>query len=212
MHTKNMSGDIIKLLQSLSGKYSVYEIFANWVQMMALSFAQAVRYEEKRETEYKEIVNRYTQEELAKLFEATAYLWEWAEREMTDMLGYIYMHLDLGSKSHGQFFTPYHICKLMAKIPEYEEGLIKVNEPTCGAGGNIIALAEALKDKGLNYQQIMRATLQDIDTKAVYMSYVQMCIYGIPAVVFQSDTLQDPNGNNSSTGRLYSVGYLLTFA
>ncbi len=212
MHTKNMSGDIIKLLQSLSGKYSVYEIFANWVQMMALSFAQAVWYEEKRETEYKEIVNRYTQEELAKLFEATAYLWEWAEQEMTDMLGYIYMHLDLGSKSHGQFFTPYHICKLMAKIPEYEEGLIKVNEPTCGAGGNIIALAEALKDKGLNYQQIMRATLQDIDTKAVYMSYVQMCIYGIPAVVFQSDTLQDPNGNNSSTGRLYSVGYLLTFA
>lgn len=212
MHTKNMSGDIIKLLQSLSGKYSVYEIFANWVQMMALSFAQAVWYEEKRETEYKEIVSRYTQEELAKLFEATAYLWEWAEQEMTDMLGYIYMHLDLGSKSHGQFFTPYHICKLMAKIPEYEEGLIKVNEPTCGAGGNIIALAEALKDKGLNYQQIMRATLQDIDTKAVYMSYVQMCIYGIPAVVFQSDTLQDPNGNNSSTGRLYSVGYLLTFA
>ena len=212
MHMKNMSGDIIKLLQSLSGKYSVYEIFANWVQMMALSFAQAVWYEEKRETEYKEIVNRYTQEELAKLFEATAYLWEWAEQEMTDMLGYIYMHLDLGSKSHGQFFTPYHICKLMAKIPEYEEGLIKVNEPTCGAGGNIIALAEALKDKGLNYQQIMRATLQDIDTKAVYMSYVQMCIYGIPAVVFQSDTLQDPNGNNSSTGRLYSVGYLLTFA
>lgn len=212
MHTKNMSGDIIKLLQSLSGKYSVYEIFANWVQMMALSFAQAVWYEEKRETEYKEIVNRYTQEELAKLFEATAYLWEWAEQEMTDMLGYIYMHLDLGSKSHGQFFTPYHICKLMAKIPEYEEGLIKVNEPTCGAGGNIIALAEALKDKGFNYQQIMRATLQDIDTKAVYMSYVQMCIYGIPAVVFQSDTLQDPNGNNSSTGRLYSVGYLLTFA
>ena len=212
MPTKSMSDSIIKILHSLSGKYSVYEIFANWVEMMALAFAQAVWYEEKRETAYKEISSRYTEEELTRLYEATAYLWEWAEIEMTDMLGYIYMHLDLGSKSHGQFFTPYHICKLMARLPEYEEGLIRVNEPTCGAGGNVIALAEALKDKGLNYQQLMRATLQDLDIKAVYMSYVQMCIYGIPAVVFQSDTLRDPNGLESSVGRLYSTGYLLSFA
>lgn len=84
-----------------------------------------------------------------------------------------------------------------------------VNEPSCGAGGNIIALAEVMKERGINYQQKLEVVCQDIDTKAVYMTYVQMCLYGIPAIVYQSNTLTDPNGIQSVTGRLYTTGYLL---
>jgi type I restriction-modification system DNA methylase subunit len=206
---ENMSDKIIKTIQSMTGKYGVYNIFEDWVRMMAMAYANQIEYSQKRENEYIETMRRYDESEKAKMCEMTAWLVEWAESEMTDMLGYIYMHLELGSKAHGQFFTPYNICRMMAKMQKYDGHILKVNEPSCGAGGNIIALAEALKEQGINYQQKMEVVCQDIDTKAVYMTYVQMCLFGIPAIVYQANTLSDPNGLDSVTGKMYSVGYML---
>ena len=200
---------IIKTIQSMAGKYGVYEIFADWVKIMALSMAQAVQFKDFREREYCETIKRYDVAEQEKLFEMIAWLVEWADVEYYDMLGYIYMHLELGSKKAGQFFTPYNICQLMAKMQKFDTGKTLVNEPTCGAGGNIIALAEAMKQHGINYQQNLKAVCQDIDVKAVYMTYVQLTLYGIPAIVYQTDTLQDPYGRQSGTGRLYTLGYMM---
>ena len=209
---ENMSDKIIKTIQSMIGKYGVYNIFEDWVKMIALAYANQIVFSQKREDEYLEIMKRYDDAEKAKFYEMYAWLLEWAEEQMTDMLGYIYMNLELGSKAHGQFFTPYHVCQMMAKMQKYDGKVLKVNEPSCGAGGNIIALAEALKEQGINYQQKMEVVCQDIDTKAVYMTYVQMCLYGIPAVVYQANTLSDPEGLQSVTGKLYSTGYLLKMA
>lgn len=208
----NMSDKIIKTIQSMIGKYGVYNIFEDWVRMIALAYANQIFFNQKREDEYLEIMKKYDKAEQSKLCEMYAWLLEWSEEEMTDMLGYIYMHLELGSKAHGQFFTPYHICQMMAKMQKYDGKVLKVNEPSCGAGGNVIALAEALKEQGINYQQKMEVVCQDIDTKAVYMTYVQMCLYGIPAIVYQANTLSDPEGLQSVTGKLYSTGYLLKMA
>ena len=209
---ENMSDKIIKTIQSMIGKYGVYNIFEDWVRMIALAYANQIVFSEKREEEYLEIMKKYDDAEHSKFYEMYAWLLEWSEEQMTDMLGYIYMHLELGSKAHGQFFTPYHVCQMMAKMQKYDGKIIKVNEPSCGAGGNIIALAEALKEQGINYQQKMEVICQDIDTKAVYMTYVQMCLYGIPAIVYQANTLSDPKGLQSVTGKLYSTGYLLKMA
>jgi type I restriction-modification system DNA methylase subunit len=204
---------IISCIQGMAGRYSVYEIFADWVKVMALTFANQILYKQSRENEYVEVMKKYIESEQSKLFEMTAWLVEWADEEFYDMLGYIYMNLELGSKAAGQFFTPYHLCRLMAQMTEVKDGnIITVNEPTCGAGGNIIALAEAMKEKGINYQRLMRATCQDIDVKAVYMAYVQLTLYGIPAIVYQTDTLRDPNGVSSSTGKLYTFGWLMANA
>lgn len=209
---ENMSDKIIKTIQSMIGKYGVYNIFEDWVRMIALAYANQIVFSQKREEEYLEIMKRYDDAERSKFCEMYAWLIEWAEDQMTDMLGYIYMHLELGSKAHGQFFTPYHVCQMMARMQKYDGKVLKVNEPSCGAGGNIIALAEALKEQGINYQQKMEVVCQDIDTKAVYMTYVQMCLYGIPAIVYQANTLLDPEGLQSVTGKLYSTGYLLKMA
>lgn len=210
----NMSdkaNQIIKAIQSMAGKYSVYEIFADWVKLQALAYSNQVQYTQNRENEYIETIKKYEEQEQTRLFEMTAWLVEWADEEMFDMLGYIYMHLELGSKKAGQFFTPYHLCRLMAKMQaqDFDGTVIDVNEPTCGAGGNIIALAEAIKDRGYNYQQLLRVVCQDIDIKAVYMTYVQLTLYGIPAIVYQTDTLRDPNGYESGTGKMYTIGYAL---
>ena len=213
MSTVNMSDkadEIIKTIQSMAGKYGVDVIFADWVKIQALAYANQVIFKQSREEEYIETMKRYDRPEQEKLFEMTAWLVEWADEQFFDMLGYIYMHLELGSKKAGQFFTPYNICQLMARLQEFDGSVKEVNEPACGAGGNIIALAEAMKEAGYNPQQLMKVVCQDIDTKAVYMAYVQLTLYGIPAIVYQTDTLLDPNGQNSATGRLYTFGYAIT--
>lgn len=35
---------------------------------------------------------------------------------MSDVLGEVYMELELGNKWKGQFFTPYHVSQAMASV------------------------------------------------------------------------------------------------
>ncbi|MBR4668406.1 MAG: N-6 DNA methylase [Butyrivibrio sp.] len=217
MSTVNLSDkkkEIIELIQRMSGEYSVYQIFDDWISMFALATAQHVQYSDEREKSYLQIVNKHSKERLENFCRLNAMLIEAFEEGMEDVLGYIYMHLELGSSRTGQFFTPYHVCRMMAKIAlenKGEQEIYTCNEPSCGGGGNIIAFAEALKEKGINYQLRMKAVCQDIDVRAVYMCYLQCTFYGIPAVVFQSNTLADPNGEKSSTGKMLTFGYIQRF-
>lgn len=56
----------------------------------------------------------------------------------------------------------------------------------------IIAVTKAIKEKDIDYQRAMKVVTQDLDWKAVYMTYVQLSLLGISAVVIQGDTLQEP--------------------
>jgi len=105
--------------------------------------------------------------------------------------------MDLGSKWHGQFFTPYHLCRLMAgmMVDDHMRGLIdargfiRANEPACGGGAMVIALAEEMYAAKINYQQHLHVVAQDLDLKAVHMAYVQLSLLHIPAVVIHGNTL-----------------------
>lgn len=57
----------------------------------------------------------------------------------------------------------------------------------------IIAAAKVLKDRGINYQNVMKVVAQDLDWKAVYMCYTQLSLLGINAVVVQGNTLEEPD-------------------
>lgn len=129
-------------------------------------------------------------------------LTETLEYKMSDVLGEIYMEAGMGSKSTGQFFTPYHVSLACAKMAiENKEpdirGMYYIDEPSCGGGGMIIAAAQVLREKGVNYQRKMEVVAQDLDWKGVYMCYLQLSLLGIKATVIQGDTLCNP----------YTVGY-----
>lgn len=203
-----MKKKIIEKIQKMSGEYSVYAIFDDWVSMFALATVQQVNYSDEREKLYCQIAAKH-KDKLEDYCELNGMLIDAFEEKMEDVLGYIYMHLELGSSRTGQFFTPYHVCRMMAQLGYEDKAFYEVNEPSCGGGGNIIALAEELKRQEKNYQKCMKAVCQDIDVRAVYMCYLQCAYYGIPAVVMQSDTLRDPEGNDSTTGKLYTPQMVL---
>lgn len=204
--------EISKNILSLSGSKSPYDIFYDWIALMALSLANAPcmirnRVYLEREKQYKDIVSKYTNEEFKKICYMFYLLTEAFEDKMTDWLGEIYMESRCVNKNTGQFFTPFNVSRMSADlaIPDDYDGSypIYINEPSTGGGGMIIAAAKTLKEKNINYQKCMRVIAQDLDWKGVYMTFTQLSLLGIDAIVVQGDTLLDPYTENYPKNRVF---------
>lgn len=192
--------DLIKTLQSLAHRHDLWRVFSDFVEMAAVSIANACdrlnRDRDAREARYIEIIKAYTREEMEVFPQMLGQLTMALEFGMDDVLGKVFMELDLGSNWRGQFFTPYEICQLTARIgignaakQIEEQGFISINEPTCGGGAMIIAAADELQRDGINYQRHLHAVCQDLDIKAVHMAYIQLSLLHVPAIVIHGNSL-----------------------
>lgn len=195
---------IIDNINKLSGKYTPYQIFTDWVTMLAIAIQNSCKlihdkiYEEREET-YKTIAKRYKADELKTLADMGGALAAILNDRFGDVLGEIYMSSGCGSKSTGQFFTPYHLSYLTAKLAYEnhinqleEDELIEINEPSTGGGGMMIAIAQVMKENNINYQKRLHVIAQDLDWNGVYMTYIQLSLLGVKATVVQGDTLHEP--------------------
>lgn len=200
---KNWKEEIIQNINKISGKYSPYEVFSDWIECCTLSISNVTdvihnSIWEKREEEYLNLVKKYKNDEIKIFSDMLGMLAMALEEKMNDVLGSAYMQGGVGNKQTGQFFTPYHLSKLCAQlvIPQEDEttGKIHINDPSCGGGGMIIAVASVLKEQGVDYQQKMEVIAQDLDWKCVYMCYLQLSLLGISATCVQGDTLCEPFG------------------
>lgn len=206
--------NFVVLMKAFSYGHHLDTVFRDFVELAALAISNSVDRAQfdVREERYLEIVGKYRKEEverfplmLAELtlaFEKRVSVMAAARERgvmasnLTDVLGETYMMLDLGNDRSGQFFTPYHVSKLMAALIGGDtvaradaQGFARVHEPACGAGGMVIATAEAFHDAGLNYQQAMHATCIDIDPCCVHMTYLQLALLHIPAIVVHGNAL-----------------------
>lgn len=194
-HRKNL----IKLIEANGHRHGHWQVFSDFVEMAAISISNAVDLARHagREARYLEIVRKYEREEVERFPRMLGELVAELECAPADVLGSVFMEMDLGSKWHGQFFTPYHLCRLMAgmMVDDHMRGLIdargfiRANEPACGGGAMVIALAEEMYAAKINYQQHLHVVAQDLDLKAVHMAYVQLSLLHIPAVVIHGNTL-----------------------
>lgn len=192
---------LVKLIEQLRYKHSTWQVFSDFVEMAALSVSNSVDLAQHaaREERYLAIVKRYDAEEVALFPQMFAELVNALEDGFDDVLGRVFHDLELHSKWHGQFFTPYELSRALAEVTLgdreevdrkiAERGYITALEPACGAGAMIIALAETLKERGVNYQHALHVTAVDIDPKCVHMAYLQFALLGIPAVVVHGNSL-----------------------
>lgn len=198
----NHKKEIVDTLQHMSGKYSTYEIFSDWIKCCALAISnQSDLFRdneiwESREQEYLATIQKYTAEEAQEFTWMLAELAFALEDEITDVLGEVYMAAGMGNKSTGQFFTPYHLSEALAGVAIPADispaKPLVLDEPSTGGGGMIIPAAEILRKRGLNHQRCMEVVAQDLDWKGVYMTYLQLSLLGIKAIVVQGNTLSEP--------------------
>lgn len=190
--------NIIKSIEKLRGKYDTWNIFSDFLSMGAISIRNSadLKGREKREKEYLDITNKYNPKELEIFSKMLAELILGLEKEPSDILGQVFMELNISNKWQGQFFTPMSISNLMSEltvegIGEHikAKGYITLDEPSSGGGAMIIGFANAMRKKGYNYQTQLYVNARDLDIKAVQMCYIQLSLLGIAANVQHGDTI-----------------------
>lgn len=101
----------------------------------------------KREKEYAECIKRLGGiERPAELLKTVVMAFELNPNQ--DFLGNLFMKIGLNNHWRGQFFTPYHVCEMMAQITLSRadkeiasKGYVSVFDCACGAGAILIAAA-----------------------------------------------------------------------
>jgi type I restriction-modification system DNA methylase subunit len=195
--------NLIKLIQQLSYRHQIWQVFSDFLELSALAISNSVDWpqREEREKKYSDIIARYDPKEqqiFPELFGELVLALEdpLIDDGPEDILGWVFHELELHNKWKGQFFTPNSICVAMGEIAVsdhdktiQDHGFITVSEPCAGSGALVLGLANAMKRKGYNYCSQMVVTAVDIDIKCVHMAYLQLSLYGIPAVVIHGDTL-----------------------
>lgn len=207
--TGNLTGiskEFIDLFDGICRWNSRYERWCDIIELYAIEISSAVSRAHTPETikqraeRYAAILQKYSDVERDKIARLFAQMVDDMEdAPIRDYLGKTFMALDMGSSATGQFFTPDNIAQLMAAVTvdSVVEGIktngwVTINEPTCGGGANVLAMARALKENGINYQQHVMFVCQDLDTRVALMCYVQMSLYGLPGWVRIGDTLREP--------------------
>ncbi len=168
---------------------------------------------DKREERYLQIINSYHKDDreyLVNIFGKIFLLLSsvvYDNGVLNDYLGEIFMRTNAGNKSTGQFFTPYHISKLMAEMTILDgeakdklarDEIITINDPCCGGGGLLIAALDILRDNHFNYARNCFMDAGDIDIRCVHMTYLQLSLAGVPAII---------RHQNALTRELWSVWY-----
>jgi hypothetical protein len=224
-------GAFIKLMREFNHSHNPFTVFSDFVEMSAIALSN--RFDKAnfdvREKRYMEIVGKYSKEEANRFAHMFAEL-QMCYRErvesiggpglkqyggsgLGDILGGLFMALDLGNDRAGQFFTPYEVSFMMAKMVVgtgdeiRKKGFITLNEPACGSAGMVVAVAEAMHQEGLSYPEQLHATCIDIDIRCVHMAYLQLSLLGIPAIVVHGNALTVQSWSNWYTPAHVIVGW-----
>ncbi|WP_423241945.1 N-6 DNA methylase [Pantoea agglomerans] len=173
-----------------------WEVFSDFITLAASELDMArIRTPENIEQSRK-ICAKYSGSDLSNLHALFCLMVCALEAKFHDFLGAIFMELELGDDRNGQYFTPYHVQSLLAKLlrPDVDEtirreGFVTVSDPACGAAGMIVAYAENLLEAGYNPSEHMFGSCIDIDPVAADMAFIQLSLLGIPAEVVTGNTL-----------------------
>lgn len=196
---------LVGLIEQAARRHSTWQVFSDFLEMSAISISNPVDpvHWEEREKHYMDIIKRYSRKELDLFPQMLAELVEALEQCaqegcLNDILGKVFHELELHNKYKGQFFTPMSVCDMTGMVSAAdadisqaleERGYFTVCEPCIGSGALALGLANALTEKGVNHCQQMVITGVDVDLKCVHMAYLQLSLYGIPAVIIHGNSL-----------------------
>lgn len=192
--------------------YSCFNVFSDFLHLFAISLNNQsdpyhlltdVKTFNRREDDYKRIIGKY-KPEVQEFFPqmATAVICEmqtYCPDDFCDVLGELFHELEFTDDWNGQFFTPKDVCNAMGLITfanskalqaEIDsKGFVTVNDSACGGGATLLGAANALSKLGFNPQKHMLIICNDIDERCVHMCFIQLSLYGLPAIVFRQNTL-----------------------
>ena len=199
--------EILKLVEKIAYRFDTHTFLSDVFECSAISVSNRFDYVnyKAREERYLQIINKYDKDTQTLIVDIFARIYLLLTRQIypnvgfNDYLGELYMRSNTSNSSAGQFFTPYDVSKMSAKMTVNEniargymeqDKILTLNEPSCGSGGMIIATAEVLyREYDFNIARNLLVVCSDIDSRCVHMTYLQLGLAGIPAVIYRQNTL-----------------------
>lgn len=192
-----MCKNIVKLLESVGRHKDRYKIFDDFVTMFAISLHNnGAWFDDKREQEYLKIIRSYDKQDQDIFCKAIAVLIIELDVEPKDVLGSVFMEMELGDSRNGQYFTPDSVSRLMATVQVSgieciikKKGYFSLSECAAGSGGMILAVVNELLNKNINPSKSLWVEAVDISRIAALMCYIQLTLWGIPAKIIVGNSL-----------------------
>lgn len=198
---------ILKMIERGLYKTNVHEFLSDIFECGAIAISNRfdLRRYKAREERYLQIIKKYDtamQKLIAEIFAAIFCLLSQQINPkigFKDYLGELYMRSETSNSKTGQFFTPYSLSRACAEVTINEamvnsyieqDKIITMCEPTCGAGGMILAAVDVLYNKyHFNTARNLVVECSDIDSRCVHMCYLQLGLAGVPAVIYKRNSL-----------------------
>lgn len=117
-----------------------------------------------------------------------------------DILGRAYEYLidkfaDDAGKKGGEFYTPYHVVRLIVELLAPKPGM-RISDPTCGSGGMLIQCAEYVaRQEGKRLGQPINVTLhgQEKNLGTWAIAKMNLLLHGLrDARIEKGDTIRNP--------------------
>lgn len=149
--------EIIKMTDSSSYRVNKSKLISDVFECEALAISNKVDFTKynEREKRYLEIINSYQPDEqklIVDIFTKIFFLCSsivYDDGIFDDYLGELFMKCNQGNKEAGQYFTPYNVSKMMAKMTITgdkikQDEILTVNDCCSGGGGMLIAALDVL--------------------------------------------------------------------
>lgn len=215
-HYRDFNKFLLKIAGVTRGRTSRGEVFRDFIAYCALRISTLTDYVHLERGEYlAELTKRYTtferdifEQALHQIVNRVSQNIEQCTYE--DLMSLPFWECSAANRSLKQDFTPMDIAKLLAQLIYGEspalpqEGYYSLNDPTCGSGTLLLASVDCLVRKGVNPSEQLVIQASDLDITCVQMTYIQLSLYGIPAVVIRGDAL-----TLKEYDRWYTPAYLL---
>lgn len=198
--TPDLTKRFIRILDGFDRSHSRSDHFADFLELACCAVRKPTMppgpEAEAIEDRYMAIVRRHRPDDIRAMPELLAILHLALAEGGCDFLGDVAGELKVLNRRSGQVYTPYHVSRMMAEIVLQgasgvieAQGFVTIDEPACGAGGMVIAAADALAMAGHDPMQSMYVEATDLSLLAFHMAYLQISARGVPALVRHADSI-----------------------
>ena len=201
----------VKSLERATGSRSLVDVFTDTVHMIACAlWAPFAPDRDAVERDFASVRSRYDDGQYAAMQESFAILSDALTTRREEFLGSVLEGIGAANTHNGQFLTPVHIARLMAKVCDpcdgYRPGrIITLHDPACGASVLMIEQAEELvNNKGVRQSDVY-IEVGDVDGRACDISFIELTLLGYAAKVEHRDALS----RTEYSGPRYTAGYFI---
>lgn len=197
--------DFVNLINECGYSRHAWDVFRDFCEFASLAMHQAPYHarELRRDDDFDQIEQQYLEqtkrsdrETLERYAKMLSIMIVALNEHPCDFLGEVLSELELHNSNAGQFFTPFNVSRMMARIQVGDlrqqldqKPVITVADHACGAGGMLLAFALEALEQGVDPRSCIIFDAIDVDKRCFNMCYLQLSAAGLIADVHWGNTL-----------------------